>query len=209
MVEAALSRVVLSWSSGKDAAWCLARLREMPDVEVVALICALELETQRVTTHGVERGWVEQQARLTGIPVWFVDLPWPCPNEEYERRMGEVWSRCVADGITAVVFGDLFLADIRAYRESLLAPYALKCWFPAWNIPTSELALRMIDEGFKAVIAAVDPTKLGPEFVGRRFDRAFLADLPAGIDHCGENGEFHTFVTSGPCFIQPGVTIRL
>jgi uncharacterized protein (TIGR00290 family) len=203
-----LTRVALSWSSGKDSAWSLHLLRQDPEIEVVALITTFNEAFDRVAMHAVRRELVELQAKSAGVPLWKVPLPWPCSNEEYEARMREVCARAIGEGVRAIAFGDLFLADIRAYRERQLADTGLAPLFPVWQIPTRELAADMIAAGVRARVTCVDPKKLPPEFVGREFDAAFLSDLPAGVDPCGENGEFHTFVYAGPMF-QAAIPVEL
>ena len=153
--------------------------------------------------HAVRGELVELQAESAGLPLWKVPLPWPCSNEQYEARMREVCARALGEGVCAIAFGDLFLADIRAYRERQLAGTGLRPLFPVWQIPTRELAAEMIAAGVRARVTCVDPKKLPPEFCGREFDAALLRDLPSGVDPCGENGEFHTFVHAGPMFRAP------
>lgn len=153
--------------------------------------------------HAVRSELVELQAKSAGVPLWKVPLPWPCSNEEYEARMREVCARALGESVRAIAFGDLFLADIRAYREKQLGGTGLEPLFPVWKIPTRELATDMIAAGVRARITCIDPKKLPPEFAGREFDAAFLSDLPTGVDPCGENGEFHTFVYAGPMFRSP------
>ena len=150
--------------------------------------------------HGVRQELVELQAQRMDLPLWPVELPWPCSNAEYEERCTEVWHRALQQGFHAVAFGDLFLADIRAYRVRQLAGSGLEPLFPLWNIPTGELAREMLQGGLKAIVTCVDPRHLNRSFAGRDFDEAFLRDLPPGVDPCGENGEFHTFVSDGPQF---------
>jgi uncharacterized protein (TIGR00290 family) len=198
-----LKRVALSWSSGKDSAWSLYLLRQDPTIEVVALITTINQEFDRVAMHAVRRELVELQADAAGLPLLSVPLPWPCSNEEYEARMREVCARAIGEGVEAIAFGDLFLADIRAYRERQLAGTGLEPLFPVWQIPTRELAATMIASGLHAKITCVDPKLLPRQFAGREFDTAFLNDLPAGVDPCGENGEFHSFVYAGPMFGAP------
>ena len=196
-------RVALSWSSGKDSAWSLHLLRQDPTVEVVALVTTLNEQFDRVAMHAVRRQLLEQQAESVGVPLWTVPLPWPCSNEEYEARMSDLCARAIQEGVDAMAFGDLFLTDIRAYREKQLTGTGLQPLFPVWQIPTAELARTMIASGLRAKITCVDPRVLPAEFAGRDFDSRFLADLPAGIDPCAENGEFHSFVYDGPGFQQP------
>jgi uncharacterized protein (TIGR00290 family) len=196
-------RVAVSWSSGKDSAWSLHLLRQDPSVEVVALFTTLNQQFDRVAMHAVRRELLELQAKSVGLPLWTVPLPWPCSNEEYEARMRQLCARAIAEHVDAMAFGDLFLADIRAYREKQLAGTGLQPLFPVWQIPTAELARTMIASGLRAKITCVDPKVLPAEFAGRDFDSQFLADLPPNIDPCGENGEFHSFVYDGPSFCQP------
>jgi uncharacterized protein (TIGR00290 family) len=198
-----MKRVLLSWSSGKDSAWSLHLLRRDPAIEVCALLTTLNTEFQRVAMHGTRRSVLEAQACAAGLPLWIVPLPWPCSNEIYEQRMAEACDRAVAEGIDAVAFGDLFLADIRAYREKQLAPTGLEPLFPLWQMPTAELAREMIAGGLRARITCVDPKALSAPFVGREFDADFLRDLPAAVDPCGERGEFHSCVHDGPMFDEP------
>jgi uncharacterized protein (TIGR00290 family) len=198
-----LKRVALSWSSGKDSAWSLHLLRQDPAIEVVALITTINQEFDRVAMHAVRRRLLELQAKSAGLPMWTVPLPWPCSNQQYEERMREICARATREQVEAMAFGDLFLADIRAYREKQLAGTGLQPIFPVWQIPTRQLAQDMIDAGLRAKITCVDPKVLAREFAGRDFDASFLADLPEGVDPCGENGEFHSFVYDGPMFRKP------
>lgn len=198
-----MKRVALSWSSGKDSAWSLHLLRQDPAIEVVALITTINQEFDRVAMHAVRRRLLELQAKSAGLPMWTVPLPWPCSNQQYEERMREICARATREQVEAMAFGDLFLADIRAYREKQLAGTGLQPIFPVWQIPTRQLAQDMIDAGLRAKITCVDPKVLAREFAGRDFDASFLADLPEGVDPCGENGEFHSFVYDGPMFRKP------
>jgi len=195
-----LTKVLLSWSSGKDSAWTLHLLRQNPNLQVVALLTSFNVEANRVAMHAVRRALVETQAERIGTALWAVDLPWPCSNVEYEDRMRAVCQRASAEGITAVAFGDLFLQDIRDYRERQLQGTGLEPLFPVWQIPTEQLGRDMIAAGLKAKITCVDPSKLEKPFAGRDYDQDLLRALPAGVDPCGENGEFHTFVYDAPVF---------
>jgi len=203
-----MKKVLLSWSSGKDSVWALHLLRQQPDLEIAALLTSFNSDAGRVAMHAVRRALVDAQAERTGIPQWSVDLPWPCSNAEYEERMRGVCQRAVAEGITAVAFGDLFLQDIRDYRERQLEGTGLEPLFPVWEIPTKKLARDMIAAGVKAKITCVDPTQVDRSFVGRNFDQALLDSLPPGVDPCGENGEFHTFVYDAPVFSSP-IKVRM
>jgi len=199
----AVKKVALSWSSGKDSAWTLHLLRQCPDIQVGALITTFNSEADRVAMHAVRRALVEAQGERTGLPLWAVELPWPCSNSEYEDRMRGVCRRATAEGITAVAFGDLFLQDIRDYRIRQLQRTGLEALFPIWQIPTEQLSREMIAAGVKAKITCVDPSKLAKSFAGQSYDLRLLQALPAGIDPCGENGEFHTFVYDSPVFNRP------
>jgi len=198
-----MKRVLLSWSSGKDSAWTLHVLRRDPSIEVCGLLTTLNAEFDRVAMHGVRHAVLEAQAAAAGLPLWTVPLPWPCSNEMYEQRMAETCARAVAGKIDAVAFGDLFLEDVRAYRERQLAPTGLEPLFPLWQIPTDELARTMIAGGLRARISCVDTDKLPASFAGREFDEKLLRDFPVGIDPCAERGEFHTCVYAGPMLTAP------
>ena len=190
----------LSWSSGKDSAWSLEMLRRGGEHQVTALFTTVNAAFDRVAMHAVRRTLLEAQARAAGLALHVIDIPHPCPNADYERIMGGFVAKAQAQGVAAMAFGDLFLADIRAYRERQLADTGIAPLFPLWERDTRTLAGEMIDGGLVAHVTCVDPRKLDQAFAGCRFDHAFLADLPDRIDPCGENGEFHTFVSAGPMF---------
>jgi len=198
-----LKRVLLSWSSGKDSAWTLHVLRQRADCKVVGLLTTVNAEFDRVAMHGTRRTVLEAQARAAGLPLWQIPLPWPCSNETYEEQMRAAVQRAIDEGIDAVAFGDLFLADIRAYREGQLGNTGLEPLFPLWDIPTPSLAREMIAAGLRAKLTCVDTKQLPASFVGRDFDLSLLVDLPPQIDPCGEHGEFHTCVYAGPMFTEP------
>jgi uncharacterized protein (TIGR00290 family) len=193
-------KVAVSWSSGKDSAWTLHLLRQKRDIQVAALITTFNSHANRVAMHAVRRELVETQAERAGLPLWAVELPWPCSNNEYENRMRAVCQRAIAEGIGSIAFGDLFLQDIRDYRVRQLRASGLTPLFPVWQVPTEGLAREMIARGVKGKITCVDPSKLAKSFVGRDYDLELLQDLPPGIDPCGENGEFHSFVWDAPVF---------
>jgi uncharacterized protein (TIGR00290 family) len=195
--------VLLSWSSGKDSAWTLHVLRQMPGVRVVGLLTTLNSAFDRVAMHAVRRELLRMQSRATGLPVREIELPWPCTNADYERLMAAACARATADGVTHVAFGDLFLEDVRNYRIEKLKPTGLVPMFPLWGRNTAELAREMIDGGLRAYLTCVDPRQLDKSFVGREFNHDLLADLPKTADPCGEKGEFHTFVHAGPMFETP------
>jgi uncharacterized protein (TIGR00290 family) len=195
-------KTLLAWSSGKDSAWTLHVLRSQ-GIKVSALLTTLNQAADRVAMHGVRRTVLESQAVAAGVPLWQVPLPWPCTNDDYEARMADACRRAVAEGFDTIAFGDLFLADIRTYRERQLAGSGLTPIFPLWQIPTAQLARDMIGSGLRARLSCVDSRQLDAAFAGREFDVALLADLPASVDPCGENGEFHTCVYDGPMFGTP------
>ncbi|HXS12657.1 MAG TPA: hypothetical protein VN734_08135 [Acidobacteriaceae bacterium] len=197
-------RVLLSWSGGKDSAWALHLLLQQPQFEIVGLLTTINTHFGRVAMHGFRQELLEEQAEAAGLPLWPVPLPWPCSNEQYETAMAAACARAVSEGIDAIAFGDLFLEDIRAYREARLAGTGLEPLFPCWRIPTDQLARQMIAAGVRAHLVCVDPRQLDARFAGRLFDEALLNDLPATVDPCGERGEFHTFVSAGPMFARGG-----
>ena len=203
-----MKRTLVSWSGGKDCAWAVERLRGS-DVEIVALLTTINERFDRVSMHGVRRELVEEQARSIGVPLWIAPLPWPCSNERYEEVMAAMCRRAVDAGIDSVVFGDLFLEDVRAYRERMLAGTGLEPIFPLWKAPTAALAREMLARGLRARVACIDRRVLDRSFAGREYDADFLVDLPPAADPCGENGEFHSFVYDGPMFhhaiaVEPG-----
>src|SRR5579885_2026754 len=195
-----MKKVLLSWSSGKDSAWALYLLRQQPEIEVAGLLTTFHTAANRVAMHAVRRPLVEAQAESVRVPLWPVELPWPCSNAEYEEQMASACRRALEEGIRAVAFGDLFLEDIRSYRERQLAGSGLEPLFPLWGRPTALLGREMIQAGQKALITCVDPSKLDPAHAGREYDHDLLDGLPSSVDPCGENGEFHTFVYDGPVF---------
>jgi uncharacterized protein (TIGR00290 family) len=196
-------KALLSWSSGKDSAWALHVMRQQREYEVVGLLTTLNAEFDRVAMHAVRSELLRRQAHAAGLELWPVPIPWPCSNTEYEAAMSAAMDRARAAGITHVAFGDLYLEDVRRYREDRLAGTGITPLFPLWGIPTAELASRMVAGGLRARLTCVDPRKLPAHFVGRDFDPALLADLPEGVDPCGENGEFHSFAYAGPMFDAP------
>ncbi len=203
-----MKRVLLSWSSGKDCAWALHLLLQCEDCEVVALVTTFNEAFGRVAMHAVRRELVQMQAERAGLPLWEIPLPWPCTNEQYDAQMKGVCERAVAEGIDQVAFGDLYLRDVRAYREKQLAGTGLEPVFPCWDIPTRELAREMIAAGVRAKLTCVDSRKLPESFAGREFNEALLRELPEGVDPCGENGEFHTFCHASPVF-REAIAVQL
>ncbi len=194
---------LLWWSSGKDSAWALHVLRRRPDVTVSGLVTTVNRAFDRVAMHGVRRELVEAQARAAGLPLHIVPLPHPCTNADYEAAVRAFVEHIRPLGITHMAFGDLFLEDVRAYREALFDDTGLDLLFPLWGEPTDRLARTMVDAGLRAVLTCVDPRALDPAFAGRRYDHALLDALPASVDPCGERGEFHTFACEGPMFAAP------
>ena len=190
-----MKRVLLSWSSGKDSAWALHTLRTRADCEIVGLLTTVNAEFDRVAMHGTRRSVLEAQAKAAGLPLWNVPLPWPCSNEDYEQCMREVCTRAITEKIDAIAFGDLFLEDVRAYREKQLQPTGLEPLFPLWQLPTVALAHEMIARGVRAKLTCVDTQQLRSEFAGREFDEALLSELRPETDPCAERGEFHTCST--------------
>jgi uncharacterized protein (TIGR00290 family) len=206
--------LLLSWSSGKDSAWALHVLRQQRDVEIVGLLTTFNEVADRVAMHAVRRSLVEAQAAAARLPLWRIALPFPCSNADYESRMGAVIDRAREEGVTHIAFGDLFLEDVREYRVRMLCGTGVEPVFPLWCSPTQTpaLARTMLENGMRAVLTCVDPRQLRETFVGRAFDAALLADLPDGVDPCGERGEFHTFCFAGPMFdreigVQVGETV--
>ena len=196
-------KTLVSWSSGKDSAWMLHVLKQDPSVEIAGLLTTMNEQFDRVAMHAVRRRMLERQADAAGVPLRTIPLPWPCTNEEYETRMRTAVEQAVAEGFTHVAFGDLFLEDVRRYREEKLAGTGLTPLFPIWGIPTDQLASDMVEGGLRSVLTCVNPKQLDRSFAGRQFDRALLNDLPAGVDKCGERGEFHSFAYDGPMFNSP------
>jgi uncharacterized protein (TIGR00290 family) len=200
-------RVLLAWSSGKDSAFALHVLRAQ-GVEVVGLLTTVNDAFERVAMHAVRLDLLRAQAEAVGLPLVEVRIPSPCPNQAYESAMAAAMADARERGTSAVAFGDLFLEDVRRYREERMAGTGLRPLFPLWGRPTRELAEEMITLGQKAVLTCVDPRALRRDFAGRAFDRALLAELPEGVDACGENGEFHSFAWDGPAFRRP-VPVRV
>ena len=210
-----MTKCLVSWSSGKDSAWMVHVLRQRGDVDIGALLTTINEPAQRVAMHAVRIDLLQAQADALGLPLWTVPIPSPCPNSVYEAAMGAAVARAVREGYTQGAFADLFLEDIRRYREERLAGTGLTPVFPLFGDATAtpRLARGMIDAGLRARITCVDPRQLDRRFAGRDFDPALLAELPASVDPCGERGEFHTFAYAGPMFSRPvpiatGVTLE-
>ncbi len=206
-------KVLLAWSSGKDSAWALHVLRRQREVEVSGLLTTVNETHGRVAMHAVRRELLERQAQAVGLPLTVVPIPSPCPNELYEAAMTQALASARQAGVEGVAFGDLFLEDVRRYREERMAGTGLSCLFPLWGRPTAELAQEMIERGLRAWLTCIDPRRLPSHFAGRAFDAALLAELPPGVDACGENGEFHSFAWDGPMFrqrvtVQPGEVVE-
>jgi uncharacterized protein (TIGR00290 family) len=198
-----LKRTLLSWSSGKDSAWSLEVLRQQADTEVVGLLTAVNQSYQRVAVHAVRLELLRSQAEAVGLPLHIIDLPSPCSNLQYEAAMQKAIEEAKRERVECLAYGDLFLQDIREYREAQLIGSGITPLFPLWGMPTDQLARRMIAGGLRALVSCVDPGRLPASFAGREFDRSFISELPAIVDPCGEGGEFHTFAFNGPMFTQP------
>ena len=193
-------KTLVSWSSGKDSAWLVHVLRQRRDIEIGAVLTTVNEAFGRVAMHAVRTELLEAQAEALELPLWTAPIPFPCPNDAYERAMARVVERAVAEGFTHVAFGDLFLEDVRRYREERLAGTGLTPLFPLFGADTPALAREMIAAGLGAIITCIDPKVLDPSFAGREFDARLLDDLPLSVDPCGERGEFHSFAYRGPMF---------
>ena len=196
-------KTLVSWSSGKDSAWMVQVLRQQRDVELAGLLTTVNEVYQRVAMHAVRVELLQAQADALGLPLWQIPIPFPCPNGAYEQAMAAAVRRAVEEGFTHIAFGDLFLEDIRRYRETQLAGSGLTPVFPLFGLDTTTLAHAMVAGGLRARLTCVDPKVLDPRFVGREFDAALLDELPTAVDPCGERGEFHTFAYDGPMFARP------
>lgn len=196
-------RTLLSWSSGKDSAWTLHQLQADPEIDLRGLFCTVNSKFNRVAMHAVRLELLQQQAAHLGLPLQVIEIPYPCSNEQYAEIMTSFVEGARGEKIEQFAFGDLFLEDIRSYREEKLSGTGISPVFPIWAIPTDQLAREMIASGLRAVITCVDPKQLPQEFIGREYNLEFLDDLPDGVDPCGENGEFHSFVFAGPMFRKP------
>jgi uncharacterized protein (TIGR00290 family) len=193
-------KALMSWSSGKDSASALHKLQQNPEIDLVGLFCTVNKEFGRVAMHGVRVELLQRQAKSIGLPLEIIEIPYPCSNAEYEEIMSQFVERTKNDNIEYFAFGDLFLEDVRNYREERLKDSGIKPIFPIWGIPTDKLSREMISSGLRTVITCIDPKQIPKEFIGREFDENFLDSLPETIDPCGENGEFHSFVFDGPMF---------
>jgi len=196
-------RVVMAWSGGKDSAMALARVFANDDFEVVGLLTTISMPYDRVTMHGVRRSLVQRQAERIGLPLHIVWLPPEPSNEVYDNLMGEAMLKLKAKGVEGVIFGDIYLSDVRAYREARLSEVGMVAIFPLWGEPTDKLVHKFLSEGYSAIVSCVDTKVLPADFCGRWLDESFFASLPDSVDPCGENGEFHSFVTSAPFFSAP------
>jgi uncharacterized protein (TIGR00290 family) len=194
------AKALIAWSSGKDSAWALHEARQSGAYEIVGALTTVTETFGRVSMHGVREELLTAQLEAAGLPLRIVPIPYPCPNEVYEARMAMALSQAKAEGVAHAIFGDLFLEDVRAYREARMAGTGVAPVFPLWGRPTDALARAMIEGGLKTHPVTVDLKALPKSFAGRKFDEALLGDLPAGVDPCGERGEFHTCVLGGPMF---------
>lgn len=198
-----MQKCLVSWSSGKDSAWMVHVLRQRADIELAGLLTTVNEKYQRVAMHAVRVELLQAQADALGLPLWQIPIPSPCPNDVYERAMATAVERAVSQGFTHMAFGDLFLEDIRRYREERLAGTGLTPIFPLFGLDTAALAREMVAGGLRARLTCVNPKVLEPGFAGRDFDASLLDDLPASVDPCGERGEFHSFAYAGPMFSKP------
>jgi len=196
-------KAVIGWSGGKDSAMALYEIKKDLNIQISALLTTVTEGYERISMHGVRRSLLAEQARSIGYPLDEILIPQTCSNEIYEERMRNALQKYAQEGVSSAVFGDLFLKEIRAYREERMSRIGMKCLFPIWERPTAEFAREFIDLGFRAIIVCVDTHAIGNEFAGRDYDNDFLKDLPTTADPCGENGEFHTFVYDGPIFNTP------
>jgi uncharacterized protein (TIGR00290 family) len=193
-------KTFVSWSTGKDSAWSTYQLQSQSDIELVGCLCTINQEFQRTAMHAVRVELLKTQAAALQLPLTIVELPFPCSNEQYQQIMGDATKALIEQGVECISFGDLYLEDIRDYRIANMKGTGIQPIFPLWLQPTARLAKTMIAGGLKTVVTCVDPKQLDASFAGRLFDQSFLDDLPEGVDPCGENGEFHTFVYDGPMF---------
>ena len=198
-----MKKTLISWSSGKDSAWMVHVLRQQPDIELAGVLTTVNEKYQRVAMHAVRVELLQAQADVLGLPLWQIPIPSPCPNDVYERAMAAAVARAVGEGFTHMAFGDLFLEDIRRYREEKLAGTGLTPIFPLFGADTAKLARDMVAGGLKARLTCVNPKVLDAKFAGRDFDASLLDELPASVDPCGERGEFHSFAYAGPMFSKP------
>jgi uncharacterized protein (TIGR00290 family) len=196
-------KVIVGWSGGKDAAQALYELKQADNIEITALLTTVTEGYDRISMHGVRRDLLVKQANALGYPLEEIRIPPKCTNEIYEQRMQQSLEKLLKEGVSGAAFGDLFLQEVRTYREERMSRIGMHCHFPLWGKPTAELARRFISLGFRAVVVCVDTQAISGEFAGREYDATFLRDLPANADPCGENGEFHTFVYDGPIFANP------
>lgn len=196
-------KALLSWSSGKDSAWALHVLRQNPSIDVVGLFCTVNKVFNRVAMHGVRVNLLQQQARSIGLPLQLIEIPYPCSDADYAIAMARFIDKAKNEKIEFFAYGDIFLEDVKRYREESLKGTGIEPIFPIWGIPTKQLSQQMVDSGLKAVITCLDPKQIAKEFAGREYSESFLNDIPENIDPCGENGEFHSFAFEGPMFQNP------
>lgn len=196
-------KTLVSWSSGKDSAWTLHVLRQDPSIDVVGLVCTVNKTFDRVAVHGVRVELLKQQAKSVNLPLHIVYIPYPCNDDDYINATKSFITEAKKEGAECIAFGDLFLEDVRRYREKLLKGTGIVPLFPIWGISTTTLSKQMISSGLKATITCVNPKQIAKEFAGREYNESFLNDVPESIDPCGENGEFHSFAFDGPMFKNP------
>ncbi len=196
-------KTLMSWSSGKDSAWALYKLQQDPEIDLRGLFCTVNKEFNRVAMHAVRVELLKHQSTSIGLPLEIIEIPYPCTDEIYGEIMGQFVERAKKDNIEYFAFGDLYLEDVRNYREDKLKGSGIKPIFPLWGTPTDTLSREMINSGLRALTTCVDPKQISEEFIGKEYNESFLKDLPEGVDPCGEKGEFHSFVFDGPMFKEP------
>ena len=196
-------KTLMSWSSGKDSAWALYKLQQDPEIDLRGLFCTVNNEFNRVAMHAVKVELLKRQAKCLGLPLEIIEIPYPCTDEIYAEIMAQFVERAKKDNIEFFAFGDLYLEDVRSYREEKLKNSGIKPIFPLWGTPTDKLSREIISSGLRAVTTCVDPKQIPEKFIGKEYNKSFLKDLPEGVDPCGEKGEFHSFVFDGPMFKEP------
>lgn len=198
-----MKKVIVSWSSGKDSAWMLFQLLKDPSIEVVGLCCSINREAKRVAMHGVQIDLLQKQADALNLPLDLIELPFPCSNEDYLNQMSAYINSLKERNIDAMAFGDLYLDDVKAYREDMFADSGIEVIFPLWQSDTKAIPQQLFDAGFRTFITCIDPAKIPSDLIGIEYNQAYIDALPADVDPCGENGEFHSFIFDAPMFSQP------
>jgi uncharacterized protein (TIGR00290 family) len=203
VLQTTVQKTLLCWSSGKDSAWALHVLQRQSDIHIAGLVTTVNEVYERVAMHAVRTELLKRQAAAVGLPLWIANIPYPCSNSEYATAMRKIVKQSREQGVEYMAFGDIFLQDVREYREANLSDTGISPLFPLWGLPTDQLARDMISSGLRAYVTCIDPRHLSPNFVGQEYSSSFLDNLPANVDPCGERGEFHSFVFDGPMFSEP------